>query len=375
MKPKVIHLVDDQKLGGVQLAVQSLCHSNLNQEFDFEIHLIHLLVWKPVRYQADIICLHAAASWRKLPAMLLLRLANLGIPIIFQEHHYSEGFVLHQVKIKWRFFMMLKFSYCLMDKVLAVSNEQGKWLLNNKLVYKKKLVVVGQAKPLSSFISLPQRMFSWPLVIGAYGRFHNQKGFELLLQAVSEFSPDKVKLKLAGSGEQASCLHKLADKGHSDGVKIEFLGEIHEVPRFLQSCDLIIIPSRWEPFGLTCQESLAAGKLVIANDIDGLTDQVNDVNSAQSRPPSKLKCFSSQLLDELSVTSLVGAINNQITAIEAHETACLNSDFIYGLNQQQRQKVAQAWPLLVQSWGGLLKSVLSQSRVGINRGGNHKKTP
>ncbi|QFU24307.1 glycosyltransferase [Shewanella eurypsychrophilus] len=358
MKPKVIHLIDDQKLGGVKLAVEGLCHSSLNREFNFEIYHINLKAWKPVRYQADIICLHAAASWQKLPAMALLKLVNLGIPILYQEHHYSEGFVLHQVKTKWRFLMMLKLYYGLMNKVLAVSQAQGKWLLKLRLVSKDKLFITGQAKSLDALTSLNHHVFSWPLVIGAYGRLHHQKGFDILLRAIAAVKTDKLELRIAGSGEQELELElrALAEHDNEGDSRVTFVDEIKDVPHFLNGCDLVIIPSRWEPFGLTCQESLAAGKVVIANNIDGLTEQLINLNSANETTHQD-KDVHSIVLDELTEECLEIAIRQQISSIEERQAQDVKNGFVYGLSQHQRELVAQAWPSLLLRWRELLHSV------------------
>lgn len=350
MTLKVIHLIDDQKLGGVALAVDSLCSSCLADEFDFEIRHINLSLWKPVRFQADIICLHAAASWRKLPAMALLKLCNLDKKIIYQEHHYSEGFVIHQVKAQWRFLLMLTLYYSLTDKVAAVSKAQGHWLLKLRLVSSNKLFITGQAKPLNALTSLVNPSFTWPLVIGAYGRLHHQKGFDLLIKAFSRVPKHKLELRIAGAGEQEVELRSLAGKDHHGEARITFLGEIEDVPAFLRHCDLIIIPSRWEPFGLTCQEALAAGKVVVASKVDGLNEQITDVNSIDEG-------HLVVALDGLTEASLVAEIEQQIICIETLESQLADGDLVYGLSHKQRELVAQSWPFVVNKWRELLHSV------------------
>ncbi len=325
------------------LALQSLLGSELQQDFDFELCHINLSNFKPKHYRADILCLHAAASWRKLPSVALLKLANLGTPLLYQEHHYCQGFVTHKVSNQRRFYSMLKLHYLLVDRVLSVSKSQASWMLKSGLIKANKLSCIGQAKPLEKFTSLPTSPYQTPFVIGAYGRFHSQKGFEVLINSMGRLSGQQVELRLAGGGELQSELSQMAQE-QSNRDKIVFVGEVRDVPYFLAQCDCVIIPSRWEPFGLTCQESLAAGRAVIANNIDGLTEQILEISEeANGRVV---------LLDELSVESLVTAINTQITLAQECKEGT------YGLSEQQRLKVAQAWPRVVKNWRELLFSVI-----------------
>ncbi|MGS0730871.1 glycosyltransferase family 4 protein, partial [Shewanella sp. 0m-11] len=78
MRPTVIHLVDDIKLGGVNLALTSLAASRLQQSFSFQRVVSQFNKPQFKRYQADVIVVHGAVNWRKLPAFLALKLANIG---------------------------------------------------------------------------------------------------------------------------------------------------------------------------------------------------------------------------------------------------------------------------------------------------------
>jgi glycosyltransferase involved in cell wall biosynthesis len=49
-----------------------------------------------------------------------------------------------------------------------------------------------------------------------------------------------------------------------------------EVPRLLAEHDVVLVPSRAEPFGLVAVEAIAAGRWVVAADVGGLRDIVQD---------------------------------------------------------------------------------------------------
>ncbi|WP_028766119.1 glycosyltransferase [Shewanella fidelis] len=353
MRPTIVHLIDDTKLGGVNLALESLASSKLQYLFSFKLiyRQFNFCLFK--RYHADAIVVHAAASWRKLPAFLALKLANIGTPILYQEHHYSREFVCHCVQVPSRFALMLKLTYALMNKVLLVSQSQRDWLLELNIVAKNKLALVGQGKELGAFALLPHKPITKPLKLLAYGRLSQQKGFDLLVKAMAKLPPEQVKLSIAGEGEARAELAMLA-KGLSH---VEFVGEVQDVPQFLASGDLVIIPSRWEPFGLTCIEAIAAGKAVIAANVDGLADQLSALASSpasQAPTEQKTETLHTQasayiLLEELSVTGIETAIKQVINGESLQVTA------------EQRHGCLQVWHAVLNHWQKLLKSVVTPS--------------
>ncbi|WP_299792865.1 glycosyltransferase family 4 protein [uncultured Shewanella sp.] len=346
MRPQVIHLVDDCKLGGVKVALENLSGSSLNRMFDFKISTLNLHSWFPRRYRADIICLHAAVSWRKLPGLCLLRLMNIGTPLLFQEHHYSECFVRHRVTSPLRFLVMLRLSYCVVTHVLAVSNAQADWMKKERLTSRERLTVVGQAVDVSAFLKLPPKAVVAPIVLGAYGRLDSQKGFDLLLQAMAKLPPEQVELRLAGDGEELSKF----EQSWGQLPHVHFVGEVQDVPRFLSRCDAVVIPSRWEPFGLSCQETLAAGKPVITSGVDGLDEQLSEVESMTSETVRLIK------LEELSPERLVEVIERLIA--DARTLSAGEHLVSLGLSRQVREGAAQRWPRLIQRWREILNIYL-----------------
>lgn len=88
-----------------------------------------------------------------------------------------------------------------------------------------------------------------------------------LLQAFASAAIQDAKLVFAGDGAQRAELEKeAAARGVSD--KVEFLGFVNQsqLPRLYKAADLMVIPSRYEPFGLVVNESMLCGCPVIASD-------------------------------------------------------------------------------------------------------------
>lgn len=106
--------------------------------------------------------------------------------------------------------------------------------------------------------------------IGALGRLHPQKGFDLLLEACADWRKSGLaaQVQIAGDGPESDELLAQRDRlGLQDMVT--FLGWVSPVADFLESVDLLVVPSRYEPFGLVVIEGLAAGTPVVACDVEG----------------------------------------------------------------------------------------------------------
>lgn len=267
-RPKIVHLLNDTDMGGIKSVIDSLINSRLAKDFDFRFTKINPKSWRRIAYHAEVIMLHYACNWKTIPGLLMLRVKNPGARIIIQEHHYSEAFE-QSVPSESRFRNMLRLNYQLVNQVVAVSKGQSRWIAKSRLIPKNKLATIPQSRDISSFLHVPPKSTATPLVLGAYGRFHPQKGFDLLLKAVAKLPKGRFHLLLAGDGIQNREIRTQAE-----GMEqVTLCGPITDVPAFLSHCDLVVIPSRFEPFGLVCLEAKAAGKPVLVSDIDGLPEQ------------------------------------------------------------------------------------------------------
>ncbi len=269
MKSTVWHLIGDKRAGGSNRLVQQLIDSRLEKEFDFFVFRLEEAKAKLKTSAPDVIIFHYPCAWKYLLDLLLLKQHS---KVYIYDHHYCQGFEQHQVSSKLRFRLMLRLAYGLADGVISVSSAQRDWMTENKLVNPHKIRTIFSASPIDALLRIPPKSLSHPLQIGAYGRFAPQKGFDLLLSAFASLPPDQFQLSLGGYGQDEKKIADLAE----DLPHVKLLGAIKDVPAFLASCDIIIIPSRWEPWGLVCLEAKAAGKPVVVFAVDGLKEQVRD---------------------------------------------------------------------------------------------------
>jgi len=268
------NLLKDSNYGGIMAVIDSYKTSNILNKYQFNNSFCSPSSWLRKNYQSDIIIVHYESSWKTIPGNIMLRIMNPFSKIILQEHHYSSQFE-NNVPSSSRFLLMLKVNYMLFNRIVTISKNQDSWIRAAKIVNHSKISLITQCRNLENFLKIKQKNYKFNhenIVVGAFGRLCHQKGFDQLIKGHNKLSSTNVKLIIGGDGPSQNELKLLA----KDNKNIAFLGRLKNVPEFLAQCDLVIIPSRTEPFGLVCLEAKASATPVIVSDIDGLSEQVSD---------------------------------------------------------------------------------------------------
>lgn len=115
-----------------------------------------------------------------------------------------------------------------------------------------------------------------PLIV-AVGRLWEPKDYPSLLKAVSGLAGRSAdfRLAIAGDGPLKGELEVLAQSlGIAD--KVDFLGVRHDVPALMSACDVFVLSSAWEGFGLVVAEAMACKRVVVATDSGGVKEVVGE---------------------------------------------------------------------------------------------------
>jgi starch synthase len=134
-------------------------------------------------------------------------------------------------------------------------------------------------RDLLKVFSLPEEL-DRPLV-GCIARLSDQKGFDILLEAIDAILDSGVKFVLLGSGEpryerafQALALARPWQVGAHIGFSNELAHKIEA------GADMFLMPSRFEPCGLNQMYSLRYGTVPIVRGVGGLDDTIEDFDRA-----------------------------------------------------------------------------------------------
>ena len=141
------------------------------------------------------------------------------------------------------------------------------------------------------------------IVFVAAGRLTNQKGFDLLINAVSQLKEktNPFTLLISGVGKEWKNLDRqIKQKGLNRIVKL--IGFQNNLSNILKAADFIIMPSRHEGMPNVAMESMALGKPVIASNVNGVSELIHHRKTGY-------------LLDSLNIDIICNAIK---FAVENH---------------------------------------------------------
>jgi glycosyltransferase involved in cell wall biosynthesis len=205
---------------------------------------------------------------------------------------------LHYRNKALRYFSILlerRFSR-LTDATIFVSEAdlgQGK---RYKLVPGEKMVLIRNGIDSSRFQETEtsekaKKELKWrlkldPPIVGTVARLHRQKGIRDLMRAAGQIhrgSPE-VKIVVVGGGPLERALRKEAQKLGLERFFV-MLGERPDAHALCSLFDIFVLPSLWEGLPLALLEAAAMGKPIVATDIDGVREVIQDGQTGILVPP------------------------------------------------------------------------------------------
>lgn len=167
------------------------------------------------------------------------------------------------------------------DAVVSVSQRTlDLHLEDNLFASAAKHVVRNVPNPAITFS--PRPLPTAPLRIGYLGRFSQEKGVGLLVEAVTRQKPGTVTLALAGNvpEDEKTRLRALAPN-----ADLAFVGFVSPSD-FYATVDVVAIPSIWEePGALALVDALAAGRPVIGSRFGGIPEVIEHGVTGWVVPP------------------------------------------------------------------------------------------
>jgi glycogen(starch) synthase len=121
------------------------------------------------------------------------------------------------------------------------------------------------------------------------GRLEYEKGVQDLIAALPRIRRDHpgTRLLVAGTGTQREFLLAEARR-HRVRRSVDFLGHLpdRDLSGLLVAADAVVLPSRYEPFGIVALEAAAAGARIVASTAGGLGEIVVDGETGLSFTPA-----------------------------------------------------------------------------------------
>jgi len=185
---------------------------------------------------------------------------TLALPLTVKTHN--------QVKLKY---------YRHVDHFIATTAEQKNYLVSHG-VDAARVSIIPNFSALASVAETA--MPHTPVRFCSYGRMVKKKGFDVLLRAFRTFLDHGHSgfLQIGGDGEERSALETLT-VALGLSAHVEFVGWVSDPTQLLDGCDVFVLPSLDEPFGIVLLEAMARGKAIIATRTQGPLEIFNDTHA------------------------------------------------------------------------------------------------
>ena len=164
------------------------------------------------------------------------------------------------------------------DKIIAVSNTVKKTIVDETFVSEDKVVVIYNGIDGLDFPSdRSNRLCEKPKII-YIGRVIKSKGLFVLIKAIENIQHKNFLLRIVGNGDDLEKLKAYVVKNNLNEW-VRFAGQLpyQDIKKEFLDSDIFVLPSlRIEGFPMTLIEAMCAGLSIVASQIGGIPDAVDD---------------------------------------------------------------------------------------------------
>lgn len=197
-------------------------------------------------------------------------------PIIMTEHS-TDNKRRHKRYLR----PLEQFIYRKYDGIISISKQAEeqliKWLKDKK---NKRYTIIENGIDLTRYKEAKayEKSAVYPgcsnddILLVMVGSFSVQKNHKNMISAMEKL-PSNYKLLLVGEGPLQSEIEEIVDRKELKS-RVKFLGFRTDVAELMHTCDILVIPSLWEGFGLIAAEGMASGISIVASNVEGLSDVV-----------------------------------------------------------------------------------------------------
>ncbi len=223
----------------------------------------------------------------------------VGVPGVIQTRHGQSTGTSPKHRFAFRLATMCA------QRVVCVSQDSRR-LSAREGVADRRLTVIRNGIDTQRFTYLGPAP-GGPVVM--VGRLVPLKGVDTLLRAVALVVHQRAdfRLEVAGDGEARPGLEALARELGLDN-HVRFLGNVRDVPGLLARSACLVLPSLSEGISLTLLEAMARGLPVVATDVGGNPEVVEDGVTGRLVPPANPEQLAAALLELATVSEKTQAM-------------------------------------------------------------------
>lgn len=339
---KIVQIISSPKGGGAELLVRELHKIYLGKNLDaYAIYLTGsseglgenetvlgvnprspLNIFRIRKILKQLSCnangdltVHVHLTW----PFLYVTLASFGllsIKLIYTEHSTTNK--RRNIPLLW---VLERLLYSRYSRIICISQGVEKALLNwVGPAIARRLVTIPNGSRIYSLAERPALEGRLPHLI-SIGSLSTKKNFATAISAVAQLRDEVGSYMIIGEGAERAGLEQLIQSEQLEN-KVRLLGWSDDIETHLHAADIQLIPSFWEGFGLVAVEGMSTGLPVVASNVDGLREVLDESNSSVT------------LVNQPeSVDEWVSAIRKSIADIQTQ-----GADSIANSSRQQAEK-------------------------------------
>lgn len=159
------------------------------------------------------------------------------------------------------------------DKLIAISISVKNQLINKFKIYENKInLIYNFAEPVSSEVysdTTNEHGFN----ILAVGRYHREKNFETLLEAVKNLNIPNVKVNLVGSGNLKMSYQRYIN---ANNLNVKLIPPQNDLSKYFLESRICVLPSIVDPLPTFLIQSGFYKKPFIGSNVDGIAETITD---------------------------------------------------------------------------------------------------
>jgi len=299
----------DGSYGGQVYACRALIHSKLKDKVDFilldttsesvtlpsflirgskaAVRLVRL-IWYLLFYQIDTVLVFSSSGFSFYEKGLMIRLGNLfGKQTIFAPR---SGLIMTQLKNNSNMRHFGRKVFQASDYVICQGLYWKNFFAELYPDQHQKMWVQSNWIDLASYPLQPARHANSRLQLLFIGQFHPYKGIQDLLEAMQMLKQQPVDLTMYGGGDTRVVYEEFVNQVGL-GQQVFFKGWANQEIklRALAEADVVVIPSHAEGMPNVMLEAIASGVLVLATQVGGIPEIIQDKVTGLLVRPSQPK--------------------------------------------------------------------------------------